>query len=324
MKLRNVLLSSGLVVFSCLGLASCNSEVSLKGEYQNLDGEVTEVEIKKTSDQEAVLDTLKYLAYKGENTAVDINIASINMKMHMDGSISSSKYNADLTTKLIANLYDNDFSIKVGGKISAAGKSQDMNMGIYCDGNYLYYNYMNQKYRLSAQALDSEYSEMLDKLKEIYDESNLKSAFDFIGIKQNNGKSAFETIMDNETAVKDYISATNLTVSSVTNDYIYLTYNLNGDAILRYCKENDQAINGLDSINFISEDDKMIFVIGYDTTYYYPSYININFNEATSVLNAIGENTISINSYTLEMWYSVNKDTVSKPSNLNEYSSYGF
>ena len=323
MKLKKVFLGASAMAVSLLGLASCDSEVTLKGEYQNLDGEAKEVEIKKSDDEAVVLDTLKYLAYKGENTSVDINTLSAEVKMYMDGSMYSSKYNADLTTKMIVDMGAGSFSCKVGGKITAKGENVDMDMGMYSDGNYLYYDYRNGKFKLGLSQLDAEYSEMLDKLKDFCDESNLKSAFNFIGIKQNSRKTAFETIMDNEDAIKDYISTNNLTVSSVTNNYIYLTFNLDSEAILRYCKENNQGISGLDSINYISEDDKMSFVIGFDTTYYYPSYVKTDFDEAGSLLKAISGG-VSLNSYAIEMWYSVNKESVATPSDLSEYKDYSY
>ena len=67
----------------------------------------------------------------------------------------------------------------------------------------------------------------------------------------------------------------------------------------------------------------MSFVIGFDTTYYYPSYVKTDFDEAGSLLKAISGGA-SLNSYAIEMWYSVNKESVSAPSDLSEYKDYSY
>lgn len=330
MKLRKLFLGTSGVVLSLFGLASCSGEVTLKGEYPNTDQEMKEVEIKQSNNEEDVLDTMKFLAYNGEKFNEDINTISWDMNVYMDGTAYNQAYKFDSQTKFIADLNSNDFSIYLNADTTVLSKTSNMKMGIYGIGSYVYYESeqagVKSKYRLSGASLDSAYKEMMKTVKNYAKENssnNLSSIFEFMSVYNKNGMTPFETIMDTEDMIRSYISTYEMKVSSVTNDYIYLSLNLDGDAISTFCKENDLGINDLNGIFNVDSNDRMSYIVGFDTKNYMPSYLKIDFTEAKDLLSQI-VTSIAIDSYNIEMWVSFNKDNVEAPSDLDSYKSYNF
>lgn len=334
MKFKKILFAS--FVFASLSLASCGP--SIKESYTDTNGEIREVTIKPTEQSNDVYECMKVLASKKKVSLSSYNTMTIDEKISIAGSVKGigtvNDFKGESESKTIASL--KKLELSTCGKDTYTSQFADTKYNLYLKDKMLYVNFESGKnvtrYKTEAPNVTSVISS-LDKFEDFFMDTaryNLAPLLKYTTIKASSYSNLFEAVIQNETEIMDLIKDKNIKISSVDDDYIYLSYTLKDADIVDFCKNTQILPNGLTQIKTASSLDELLITIGFNREDYLITKINLNFENAQGALFSISRamstsiidlefgfpsmSTASLSSYTCDISIYYNKDEVEVPA----------
>ena len=345
MKLKRFVLL-GVAGLSLAALASCGSdEASHKLTYTNASGSTENVTVEKTSNAEEVLNAMKAVSATEAPKIGDLTSMEQNLEATIRSKINGGKMNADyllantvdlsskeLSINLTANMDVSAAAAKTIGTTSGNAIKGKITMDTYfCeDGAYVSMgdgsDYVKYKYDLSMYT--SSISDLTQATKEAYNECATRNLDIFFLLADRNfgSEDAYSTLESNEDEMFDFIKESNVTVSSVTNDYIYFSLDVTGSDILSVYNSLSDS-NALSSAKSFEADDKMKFTIGFNTTYYTMNYFKMDLSKAPGLFKSVyNTDNVDLSKFIMEVNYEFNNATVNAPKDKDSYIdlSFGF
>lgn len=341
MKLKRFVLL-GAAGLSIAALASCGSdETSYKLKITNASGSAEEILVEKSSDTEDVLNTMKAVAATEASTISEFTSFSIDCTADVKSTVDGGKFNTTIKMGSAVSLTSPELSLNMSTKLdvsNAAAKALDIEptsgtikINTYLDSEYIYYDMSAEgetlKYKMDASMMGTAYTELADAAYEAYDSyanRDLTTIFAAAGIDVDDYKNAYSAILANEDKLKTFIEDHDVVVSSVTNDYIYFTMDLNG-VDMKNLYNSIGEMTDLNTASLVGENDEMTVTMGFDTEYYYMSYIKMDLSDAPSLVSSsFGASSMSISSYDVEVSFGFNKGEIKTPSNKDSYQYFGY
>ena len=330
MKLKRLFLGVGALV-SLGALASCSNETKLVLNYLDANNEAQEVSLEKSDKPEDVLNALKVLAKADAKVIDDINTVKLNMKLDWNSTMDNQKYNMYMNMDLFYDLTQyNVFSINMKMDMDALSQKESINMNAYCDGNYgyidMYDGKESAKIKTSVSKISSlmggSYYELADVFTQNYYNRELEQFFDAIYPKTNSSTSTYEFICENEQAILEKIQEKNVTLSSVTSDTIYISFDLKGKDIFNGY-QNFGAGYDVTNNTLFGENDYMTLTYGFSTNTYFVSYVKMDLSNAPVMVNSLLSRTnMSVSKFAIEVECKPNEGSLNLPNDLSSYTSY--